>query len=39
MLEIDIDGKHLEVPDGSTVMDAADQAGIYVPYFCYHRKL
>ncbi len=39
MLEIDIDDKHLEVPDGSTIMDAADQAGIYVPRFCYHRKL
>ncbi len=39
MLEIEIDGKHLEVPDGATVMDAADQAGIYVPRFCYHRKL
>ena len=39
MLEIEIDGKPLEVPDGSTVMDAANQAGIYVPHFCYHRKL
>jgi NADH-quinone oxidoreductase subunit G len=39
MLEIDIDGKHLEVADGSTIMDAANQAGIYVPHFCYHHKL
>src|SRR5688572_8174736 len=39
MLELDIDDKHLEVPDGSTIMDAANQAGIYVPHFCYHRKL
>ncbi len=39
MLEIEIDGRKLEVADGSTVMDAANQAGIYVPYFCYHRKL
>ncbi|HTD89418.1 MAG TPA: NADH-quinone oxidoreductase subunit NuoG, partial [Burkholderiales bacterium] len=38
-LEIEIDGQKLEVPDGSTVMDAARQAGIYVPHFCYHRKL
>ena len=38
-LEIEIDGLKLEVPDGSTVMDAASQAGIYVPHFCYHRKL
>ena len=39
MLEIEIDGNKLEVPDGSTVMDAARVAGIYVPHFCYHRKL
>jgi NADH-quinone oxidoreductase subunit G len=38
-LEIDIDGQHLEVPDGSTIMDAANRAGVYVPHFCYHRKL
>jgi NADH-quinone oxidoreductase subunit G len=39
MLEIEIDGRKLEVADGSTVMDATNQAGIYVPHFCYHRKL
>ena len=39
MLEIEIDGKKLEVPDGSTVMDATNLAGIYVPHFCYHGKL
>jgi NADH-quinone oxidoreductase subunit G len=39
MLEIEIDGKKLEVPEGSTVMDAANRAGIYIPHFCYHRKL
>ena len=38
-LEIEIDGNKLEVPDGSTVMDAARIANIYVPHFCYHRKL
>jgi NADH-quinone oxidoreductase subunit G len=39
MLEIEIDGKLMEVADGATIMDAANQAGIYVPQFCYHRKL
>jgi NADH-quinone oxidoreductase subunit G len=38
-LEIEIDGNKLEVPEGSTVMDAARIANIYVPHFCYHRKL
>lgn len=39
MLEIEIDGKNLTVPDGSTVMDAANMAGVYIPHFCYHKKL
>lgn len=39
MLQIEIDGKQVTVPDGSTIMDAANQAGVYVPHFCYHKKL
>ena len=39
MLEIEIDGNKLEVAEGSTVMDAATRLGIYVPHFCYHKKL
>jgi NADH-quinone oxidoreductase subunit G len=39
MLEIEIDGKKLTVPQGSTVMDAAKEAGTYIPHFCYHKKL
>jgi NADH-quinone oxidoreductase subunit G len=38
-LEINLDGKQMEVADGVTIMDAANQAGIYIPHFCYHRKL
>src|SRR3970282_229507 len=39
MVEIEIDGKQMEVAEGATIMDAANQAGIYVPRFCYHSKL
>jgi NADH-quinone oxidoreductase subunit G len=39
MLNIEIDGKPVSVAHGSTVMDAAHQLGIYVPHFCYHKKL
>jgi NADH-quinone oxidoreductase subunit G len=39
MLELELDGKLMEVPEGSTVMDAANKAGVYVPHFCYHKKL
>jgi NADH-quinone oxidoreductase subunit G len=36
---IEIDGKQIEVAAGATVMDAAHQAGISIPHFCYHKKL
>ncbi len=39
MLEIEIDGKPVSVPQGSTIMDAAGKVGVYVPHFCYHKKL
>ncbi|MCC6534882.1 MAG: NADH-quinone oxidoreductase subunit G [Burkholderiales bacterium] len=39
MLEIELNGKKLEVAEGSTIMDAANGEGIYIPHFCYHRKL
>jgi NADH-quinone oxidoreductase subunit G len=39
MLNIEIDGRAVQVQNGSTVMDAANKLGIYVPFFCYHKKL
>ncbi len=36
---ITIDDKQVEVAAGSTVMDAAREAGVYIPHFCYHKKL
>src|SRR5882672_147891 len=39
MLKIEIDGKQTEVDNGKTVMEAANGLGIYIPHFCYHKKL
>jgi len=39
MLDIEIDGKQTQVPAGSTIMDAAQLVGAYIPHFCYHKKL
>ena len=39
MVQIEIDGKALEVDYGSTIIDAADKVGIAIPRFCYHKKL
>ncbi|WP_374348080.1 NADH-quinone oxidoreductase subunit NuoG [Chitinimonas sp.] len=39
MLEIEIDGKKLTVPNGTTVIEAARSVGTHIPHFCYHKKL
>jgi len=39
MVNIEIDGKQVSVPKGSTIMDGAKQIGVYIPHFCYHKKL
>ncbi len=39
MVEIELDGKKVEVAPGSVVMHAAEKAGVYIPHFCYHKKL
>jgi NADH-quinone oxidoreductase subunit G len=39
MVEIEVDGKKVEIAEGSMVMHAADKAGTYIPHFCYHKKL
>ncbi|MGB4345600.1 MAG: NADH-quinone oxidoreductase subunit NuoG, partial [Burkholderiaceae bacterium] len=39
MVEIEIDGKKVEVQEGSMLMDAANALGTYIPHFCYHKKL
>src|SRR3546814_9950366 len=39
MVELTIDGIKVEAPEGSMVIQAAHNAGVYVPHFCYHKKL
>jgi NADH-quinone oxidoreductase subunit G len=39
MIDIELDGQKVSVPEGSMVMHAAEKAGTYVPHFCYHKKL
>lgn len=38
-VNIEIDGQTLQVRAGSMVIEAADDAGITIPRFCYHKKL
>ena len=39
MINIEIDGKQIQTENGSTVIEAAHEAGITIPHFCYHKKL
>ncbi len=39
MVEITIDGIKTEAPEGSMVIQAAHKLGVYIPHFCYHKKL
>ncbi len=39
MPKLTIDGIEVEVPPGSTVLQAAEAAGIEIPRFCYHDRL
>jgi len=38
-INLEIDGKPVTVDNGATVMDGATKLGIFVPHFCYHKKL
>ncbi len=39
MPSLTIDGRELSVPHGTTVIQAAEKLGIYVPRYCYHPGL
>ena len=39
MVNLTIDGKTVEVPEGTTVLRAAEAAGIYIPTLCAHKEL
>jgi NADH-quinone oxidoreductase subunit G len=39
MTKLTIDGKEIEVPAGSSVIQACEAAGVEIPRFCYHERL
>jgi len=39
MIKLTIDGKAVEAKEGGTVLQAAQEAGIYIPTLCYHPSL
>ena len=39
MINLRINNSDVTVREGSTIMEAAEKSGIFVPHFCYHKKL
>ena len=39
LVNVTIDGMAVSVPKGTTIIEAAKQAGVLVPHYCYHPSL
>ncbi len=39
LINVTIDGARIAVPKGTTIIEAAKQAGVLVPHYCYHPSL
>lgn len=38
-ITLEIDGRSITAPKGARLIDVAEEHGIYIPRFCYHKKL
>lgn len=39
MIKLTVNGRSVELSEGSTLLDAAREAGVYIPTLCYHPRL
>ena len=39
MVNLTIDNKQVNVPEGTTILEAAETAGIKIPTLCFHKRL
>ena len=39
MITLTVNGRSVDVDDGSTLLDAASEAGVYIPTLCHHPRL
>jgi iron-only hydrogenase group A len=39
MIKVEIDGMTVEVPDNTTILEAAQKIGVKIPTLCYHKDL
>jgi NADH-quinone oxidoreductase subunit G len=39
MVSLTVEGRAIQVPAGTTILEAAKQAGVLIPHYCYHPAL
>src|ERR1019366_2651915 len=39
MIKLTVNGRSVEINDGSTLLDAAGEAGVYIPTLCHYPRL
>ncbi len=39
LVDLEINHQKVKVEEGSSIIEAADKIGVYIPRFCYHKKL
>jgi len=39
MIKLTVNGRHVELKNGSTLLDAAREAGVYIPTLCHYPRL
>src|SRR3954468_11755428 len=39
MVTITVEGRQISVPEGTSILEAAKQAGVLIPHYCYHPGL
>lgn len=39
IVKLEVDGKPIEAKKGQMIMEVTDRIGVYIPRFCYHKKL
>ena len=39
MAKLTVDGMEIDIPNGSSILQACEQAGVEIPRFCYHERL
>ena len=39
MVTLTVEGREIQVPEGTSILEAAKVAGVLIPHYCYHPGL